>query len=130
MMNRRIILALAAATSLSLIVPALASERVAFDTAAFEKAKAEGKPILVHITAPWCETCQKQKPIVADLMKSPELASLEWFEVDFDTQKDVRRSLNVQRQSTMIVYKDGKEVDRAVGRTSRKAIHDLLAKAL
>jgi thiol-disulfide isomerase/thioredoxin len=39
------------------------------------------------------------------------------FEVDFDTQKDVLARYRVQSQSTMIILKDGKEVDRQVGQT-------------
>lgn len=46
--------------------PAKASERIPFDQSLFNKAQAAGLPILVHITADWCEVCQAQKAIVAD----------------------------------------------------------------
>ncbi len=52
------------------------------------------------------------------------------FEVDFDSQKDALRMLNVQKQSTLIVYKGGKEVARSTGETTKAAIEGLLAKAL
>jgi thioredoxin 1 len=42
----------------------------------------------------------------------------------------VLRDLQVQRQSTLIVFKGGKEIDRSVGSTDPSAISDLLKKAI
>lgn len=96
----------------------------------FDDALAAGGPILVHVTATWCETCQAQKPIVAALLKTPDFAKMKMFEVDFDTRKEVLRRYNVQSQSTMIIYKAGKEVDRQVGQTDPKLIEAFLREAL
>jgi thioredoxin 1 len=95
-----------------------------------DQAIESGKPILVHVTAPWCETCQAQKPIVKDLLSRPDLSGLTKIDVDFDSQKDVLAKLRVTTQSTMIVFKDGKEVDRQVGQTDPAAIEALLKEAL
>lgn len=38
--------------------PALARDPVKWDEAAFEAAKAAGKPILLEIHAVWCPTCK------------------------------------------------------------------------
>ncbi len=89
-----------------------------------------GGPVLVHVTAPWCETCQAQKPIVADLLAKPDFKPLKKIDVDFDTQKDVLAKLRVTTQSTMIVFKDGKEVDRQVGQTDPTEIEALFRKVL
>ncbi len=60
----------------------------------------------------------------------PRFKDMAVFEVDFDSQKDALRMLNVQKQSTLIVYKGGKEVARSTGETTKSAIEGLLAKAL
>ena len=101
----------------SLIMTALASAavRLPYDAERFQAALEAGKPILVHVTAPWCGECRVQKPIVARLADKPAFKELTVFDVDFDTQKDALRHLKVQKQSTLLVFKDQAERTRAVG---------------
>ena len=107
-----------------------AADRVPFDQKTFEAAQAAGKSILVDVSAPWCPVCRAQKPIIEKLSLFPEYKNLTIFDVDFDTQKAVLRSLKVQQQSTLIVFKGSKEIDRSVGSTDPSAISDLLKKAI
>jgi thioredoxin 1 len=128
-MLRRTFLLLATSASLALAGPVLAhngDETIP----GFDEALESGGPILIHITAPWCEVCQAQKPIVAHLLATPDFKAMKKFDVDFDTQKEVLARYRVQMQSTMIVYKGGKEVDRQTGETDPAAIEALLREAL
>ena len=127
MLDRRALFASLAAIAIA--VPALADGK-AFTSADFDKAKTSGKPVLVEVTAPWCPTCKAQKPILSELKAQPRFKDMAVFEVDFDSQKDALRLLNVRQQSTLIVFKGGKEVARSTGDTSKAAIEGLLAKAL
>lgn len=102
----------------------------AFDQAAFDKLQAEGKPILVDIYAPWCPTCRAQEPIIADLLKTPALKSITAFRVDFDQQKNLVGKFKASKQSTLIVFKGGKEVGRSTGDTDKDSIAALLKKAI
>jgi thioredoxin 1 len=128
MINRRTILATAAAFALAF--PAWSAEITPFEEAVFEQAQAEGRPILVHVTAPWCGTCRAQKQVLPDLLASPELVRMLWLEVDFDSQPDIRQVFDARHQSTMVVFKGIVEVARAVGETRPDVLRDLLAKAL
>ncbi len=128
MMNRRTLLAVAAVLALTL--PAQSTELTPFSAGAFEQAQAEGRPILVHVTAPWCGTCRAQKRVLPDLLASPKLSGLLWLEVDFDTQLDVRQAFDVRQQSTMVLFKGREEVARAVGETRPEALRELLSRAL
>ncbi len=96
----------------------------------FDAALKAGKPVLIHVTAPWCEVCQAQKPIVAALLASPDFKDMKEFNVDFDTQKEILARYRVQMQSTMIVYKGGKEIDRQTGQTDPAVIEAFLREAL
>jgi len=96
----------------------------------FDEALKAGGPVMIHITAPWCETCQAQKPIVAALLASPDFKNMKKFDVDFDSQKEILARYRVQMQSTMIVYKGGKEIDRQTGQTDPAVIEALLREAL
>jgi thioredoxin-like negative regulator of GroEL len=101
-----------------------------FSAAAFETAVRSGEPVLVEVAADWCPTCRAQQAILSDLLDAPEYARLKVFEVDFDAQKDVVRSLNARMQSTLIVFSGGAEVGRSVGDTSPDGIRDLVRSAL
>jgi thiol-disulfide isomerase/thioredoxin len=107
-----------------------AVEKKQFDAAAFEAAQAQGKPILVEVSAPWCPVCKAQAPILARLAGEPRFKSLEIFNVDFDSRKDVLRGFGVQKQSTLIVFKGRQEVGRSTGDTNAASIESLLAKSL
>ncbi len=111
-------------------VISFAADRMPFDQKAFEAAQAAGKSILVDVSAPWCPVCPAQKPIIEELSLHPEYRDLTIFDVDFDTQKPVLRSLKVQQQSTLIVLKGNKETGRSVGSTDPSAIDRLLKKAI
>ena len=129
-MLRRSFFALLAALSVSfLTVAAWAGEGRPFDAQAFAAAQAANKPILLEIDAPWCPICAKQRPILADLEKTPELADLVVFEIDFDSQKDLLRQFGVQMQSTLVVFHGKSEKGRSTGATDAGAIKALLLKS-
>jgi thiol-disulfide isomerase/thioredoxin len=127
--RRQTLLAFAAAGALAAAAPAFAAPQ-AYDQKAFAAAQAAGKPILLHITAPWCPTCRAQKPILSKLETLPRFKDLVVLNIDFDSQKALLRTLRVNQQSTMIVYKGAKEVGRETGDTDPASIEALLAKAI
>lgn len=128
--KRAFIAGLALCLTLPLASAALASDKKPFTAAAFTAAQAAGKPILIDVSAPWCPTCKAQAPILSKLMSDPRFKNVVAFNVDFDSQKDVLKSFNVQRQSTLIVYKGKQEAGRSVGDTNPASIEALLAKAI
>ena len=101
-----------------------------FEKTAFDALQKAGKPTLVVIHADWCPTCKAQDPVVSELLGSPDYRGISAFRVDFDKQKDVVRTLKASSQSTLIVFKGGKEVGRSVGDTRKDSIAALLKKAI
>ena len=131
MHTRRTVLALLALAGSSIAAgPVAAAGTIPFSMEAFEAAKKAGKSILVEVHAPWCPTCRAQQPILAELFASPKYAGLVVFRIDFDSQKDALRALGVRQQSTLIVFKAGKETGRSVGDTAKASIAALLDKAV
>ena len=128
MLSRRILLFTCAAAILS-IMPAQATEAVAFTADSFSAAQAAGKPILIDITASWCPTCKAQAPVIQELTTRGAYKNVVVFHVDFDDQKDVVRSFNARMQSTLIMFKGQDEVARSVGVTDPAAIAEMLSKA-
>jgi thiol-disulfide isomerase/thioredoxin len=107
-----------------------AADKKPFTAAAFEAAQAGGKPILIDVSASWCPTCKAQAPILSKLMGDPRFKNVVAFNVDYDSQKDVLKRLNVQRQSTLIVFRGKQEAGRSVGDTNPASIEALLAKGI
>jgi thiol-disulfide isomerase/thioredoxin len=128
--RRNLLIALSFAMTLALTGASAAMSKKPFDQKAFDAAQASGKPILVEVTAPWCPTCKAQAPTLSKLRGEPRFKEMVTFEVDFDSQKDILRKFNVQKQSTLIVFKGRKEEGRSTGVTDPKAIETLLAKAI
>lgn len=101
----------------------------------FTKAKLDalnqsGQPVLVAIHADWCSTCKTQERILQDLLPQPEFKRIKLLRVDFDQQKDVVRSFGVQYQSTLIAFKNGREVGRSTADMSPVRIAELLRLSL
>ena len=131
MLDRRNLLAAIAATAAVAVAPmAAAADRKPFDQKAFEAAQASGKPILVEVYAPWCPVCRAQSPILAKLRSDAKFRNLVSFNVDFDSQKDLLKKFNVQKQSTLIVFKGRQEAGRSTGDTNAASIEALLTKAI
>lgn len=130
MISRRIILALGAIAAALLAAPAFAAETIPYTPAAFDTAQKAGRSMLVEIHASWCPTCKAQTKILSALETEPKFKSLLVVHVDFDSQKDAVRRFGARMQSTLIVFKDGKEMGRSVGDTNEASIAALLGKAV
>lgn len=118
---------LTAAVGLGLaLAPALAGGERSFTPAAFQAAQKAGKVILIDVGASWCPTCTVQKSILDKLTAEPAYRDIIILSVDFDTQKDVLRSLGVRSQSTLIAFRGTAEQGRSVGDTNPASIRALL----
>jgi thiol-disulfide isomerase/thioredoxin len=106
---------------------ASALEQRAYDADGFKAAQAAGKPVVIHVTAPWCPTCKAQHQVLDDLAKKPEYASITLYQVDFDSQKDVLKAFKATSQSTLIAFNGATETARVVGQTGAEAIESVLA---
>lgn len=111
-------------------LPALAASRQPWSDAAFDAAQAAGRVILIEVTAPWCPTCRAQKPHIDAVAADPRLREALLLSVDFDTQRDALRRLNVRTQSTLIVFRGREELGRATGITEEAAIRALLLRGV
>jgi thioredoxin 1 len=130
MLNRRHLLGALALTATLAFGTASAMDKKPFDQKAFEAAQAAGKPILVEVHAPWCPVCKAQAPTLAKLRNDVKFKNLVSFNVDFDSQKDLLKKFNVQKQSTLIVFKGKQEVGRSTGDSNAGSIEALVAKSI
>ena len=130
-MNRRFVLAsILSSTLVATTLPAMAATDSTFNQKTFEAAQAAGKPIILHVAATWCETCQAQRAVLNKLEVDPAYKDYLIITIDYDKQKDVMRSFNVTSRSTLIAFKGTTEVGRMTGNTKLLVIKALIDKAL
>lgn len=106
------------------------AESSTFDDAKFDASLQSGSAMVVAVHAPWCSTCRAQGPVLKEVLARKEFQHMTALYVDFDSQKEALKKLGVRRQSTLIVFKAGKEVGRSLGDTTAFGIESLLQKAL
>jgi len=103
---------------------------VPFNQGQFDSAKAAGQPVAVVFHADWCPTCRAQAPLLKDLAQQPEFARVTLYIANYDTEKGLKKSLRVTKQSTIVVFKGGKEAARSTGDTQESSLASLLREAL
>ena len=82
-------------------------------------------PALVDFWAPWCGPCRMVAPIVEDLARDYHGRAM-IAKINTDENVQVAGRLGIMGIPTLIVFKDGKEVDRVVGYASRRELEGKL----
>lgn len=93
-------------------------------------AQQAGKPVAVHFHADWCPTCRKQSTALTQLKTDPSLASVTVLVANYDTERELRRTLDVRTQSTLVVFKGKAERARLAGEADGMKLAVALRSAL
>lgn len=78
-------------------------------------------PVLIDFWATWCGPCKMISPIV-DQVANELAGSAKVAKVDVDQAAELARRFGVRNVPTLIFIKNGEEVDRVVGATSKDNI--------
>ena len=93
-----------------------------------EEAKKSGLT-LVDFNAPWCAPCRLQEPIIQQLADNFKgRASI--AAVNIDESREVAMSIGIQSIPTLILFMNGKEVQRFVGLQSEATLSEAMEKLL
>jgi len=84
---------------------------------------------LVDFNALWCAPCRAQQPIVKELSEDFKgHASI--LEIDVDENQHLAKQLRIVSIPTLILFKNGRELDRFVGLHSKAFLAEAIHKAL
>ena len=99
-----------------------------FDIEKFKFAQNNGKIVVIHSWNKSCGTCAKQKPILEKAKKDFENVIFMNFEQT--KNKDIAKLLKVDYWTTIVVYKDNKELAREIGLYNEEDIYNLIKKGI
>jgi len=102
--------------------PAVAdSELIEHLTAQNFAHKTKNGVVLVDFWADWCIPCKMMAPILNEVAEATD-GTATIYKLNVDEQQQVAAQYGIRSIPTMILFKDGKEVERIVGVKSKEAV--------
>jgi thiol-disulfide isomerase/thioredoxin len=99
------------------------AKETTFKKELFDKALSDGKVVVVSSWIKYCTSCASQMKIL-DKAKN-DYDNIEYFKFDV-TNKEIADFFKIQYQTTLLIFKDNKEVYRSIGETTKELIYDAL----
>ena len=82
------------------------------------------KTVLVDFYADWCGPCQMLSPIVDEVAN--EITDIKVCRINVDNEQDLAIKYDVMSIPTLVVIKNGEEVNRTVGLVDKSEILDMI----
>lgn len=85
------------------------------------------KPVLVDFWAEWCAPCRMIAPVI-DQVASDFISNATVVKLNVDDNTATAQRYGIKGIPTLILFSQGKEVERVVGATSKESITRMMEK--
>ena len=99
---------------------AVSEKQTTFENDVFNKAQSDGKTVVVSSWIKYCTSCASQMKALKDVEKDFDNLIYLTFDV---TNREIAKQLNIQFQTTLVIYKNNKEVYRSLGELTKDKIY-------
>ena len=99
------------------------AKETTFKKELFDKALSDGKVVVVSSWIKYCTSCASQMKVLDEAKNEFDNVEYLTFEI---TNKEISKLFNVQYQTTLLIFKNNKEVYRSIGETTKELIYDAL----
>ena len=109
-------------------------KQTTFNKELFDKAQSEGKFVVVSSWIKYCSSCAGQMKILNKAKNDGELADIKFDNIEYFsfevTNKEIASLLNVQYQTTLLIFRDNEEIYRSVGETTEDLIYEAIKSSI
>jgi len=102
-------------------------KKTTFNKKLFDTAQSDGKVVVVSSWTKYCSSCASQMKVL-DKAKN-DFDNIEIFSFNI-TNKEIAKLFDVQYQTTLLIFKDNKEVYRSIGETSKDLIYEAIQSSI
>ena len=95
-----------------------------FNDDVFKQAQLDGKTVVINSWEKTCTTCKRQIKILDQAEK--EFSDILFLSFEQTKNKEIAKSLNIEYWTTIVVYKNNKEIARSIGQTKKSEIYSLI----
>ncbi|KPJ62157.1 MAG: thioredoxin [Deltaproteobacteria bacterium DG_8] len=86
-------------------------------------------PVLVDFLAPWCGPCRMVAPVLEEIAKEYE-GKVKVVKLNVDENQNTATEFGIRSIPTLILFKDGKVLDKTLGVQSKENLKQMVEKSL
>lgn len=83
---------------------------------------------VIQMSASWCMTCAKMLPLFEEVSNNADYKNITFAYIELDDEDDIVEKYFIRGVPVFLFFKNGEVIDRIIGDSSSKELHDFINK--